>query len=403
MIYSLDSVHILQHILSLMPLKDSVCSSTVSRTLLHAWNSLPVSTFKFVCDTQQLEETFPLVTNFSDTLSILHRKEALTVNLHVSWPHFRNDLYKNCIDGWMRLASKHCVRELEIDVLPENLEEDEDEEDDEEDEETLEGYTLPCEAMFAAAESLVVLRLRGCKMMRNSLQFKNRNFVALRVLFWEDDFMDDRSVSELLPRCPILEKCTLVSVFKRTSFLHLYNCRKLKQVKLDGFMRVIIKDTPNLQVVDISNFWNIEGENCDDLRKLTLKTCKDTNLGDLLYFLYKRPLLQSLVLNNNDMFQIVVASPSLETFSFSSSMWLPKVEIYAPRQRCYEYQGSMLPEISMETNPCVRKRIELVLTPRRHDDTDLYFKCLRRKLVKLTEYNSILKLTINAEKVSMAA
>lgn len=315
---------ILRHILFFLPIQDAARVSTLSRTWLQVWNSLPVFNFSFHQD--QVGGDMPeFMAWVNRSLFPLQNQKAIiksfTLNMSLSLEGFASN-----IDNWLCLVMRNYVKELCINIssLP---------------------YTLP-QATFAL-KSLVKLTLEGCKFPATLVCADTKQeFNCLKELYLVNVIADEDQIQNLVNCFRFLEKLTL-RLRTAMKCLVLDNFLMLQYVAVAA--KILNVDAPNLHTLILCGPHELHASNSTVNIKqlwciLSPRILNDNNLLQELVSSF--PLLETLYLSlsNNGRFRIQHCH--LKTLHLYGRFQDPmEVEIDAPKLSKFYCSGSVFPSL----------------------------------------------------------
>ncbi|CAL0335214.1 unnamed protein product [Lupinus luteus] len=230
---------ILQHILFFLPIHDAASTSSLSKTWLRVWNSLPVFTFTF--SQRNLGLAVPdFVNRVNQSLSPLHSNKAVIeeffVSMNLSIQEHKD--FVSDIDNWISLVLRNCVRKLIIRISsPSQI------------------YILS-KPIFNS-RFLVVVRLHGCKLPETTFDGA-RDFKYLKELSLFNVVADDYQVQKLINLCHSLEQLS-VTLDHIMDFLDLDNFLMLHYVRVT--VKLLRLNAINLQTL---MFFGLQGLHLSD-------------------------------------------------------------------------------------------------------------------------------------------
>ncbi|XP_058091110.1 F-box/FBD/LRR-repeat protein At5g56420-like [Magnolia sinica] len=222
---------VLLHILSFLPIKDAVTTSSLSKAWRYLWAHSPTLRFH-----QPLITPDPTAIDgwiFSSFVhQVLHRHHQSNLqSLHIQFDYANQALAPH-IDTWILIAARNNIRELHLDLSG-------DWRDDHNSHNPR--YNLPLS--FLRSVPISVLKISRC----NLVPAGGAPFRFLRTLFLSDVELTDETVSGLIDGCQELENLTLESCY---GIKHLkISSMRLKDLAIKfyrGKNSLVEIDAPNL-------------------------------------------------------------------------------------------------------------------------------------------------------------
>ncbi|XP_074296031.1 F-box/FBD/LRR-repeat protein At1g13570-like isoform X2 [Silene latifolia] len=221
---------IIEIILGLLPVRDAVSTSILSRKWRYHWASLPQLIFddkcvKFSPDKVVVENR---LIKFVTHALLLHKGPIHKFEI-------RAPLLQNCpdIDQWLLFLSRNDVRELTVELG--------------------EGEWFRVPSCLFSCRKLTVLELCRCE-LDPPPDFGG--FLCLKTLNLNQVLVTPEAFECLISSCPVLEKLTLSYYDGLDLNIHAPN---LKYLCLEGeFKELCLENTPVLEVVSITLYMNID-------------------------------------------------------------------------------------------------------------------------------------------------
>ncbi|XP_075075022.1 putative F-box/FBD/LRR-repeat protein At5g56810 isoform X2 [Nicotiana tabacum] len=299
-------VSILEHIQSLLVVKDALNTSTLSKAWNSAWASLSCLNFG--------DDIFSKSKNIVSRILADRQKQNISVRkFMVKLPYA--SLTSNYVDNWINILVACNIKELSIEV-----------------ERTHTYIKLP-EAIFAA-KALNMLRLGGFKL---ELPSDGVKFSSLRELYLAESFLDEQLLQALCASCSNLEVLSLSGFHGPISLQVAGTLPKLRAVYLedcpDQFQMVDIA-APNLKDLEISSF-------CEDLHVIKITACKS---------LKHLELLTVEAVTDQWLEELLPNIPNLEIFHLSCCSLWKTVNISSDRLKYFQVTAcNNLIEVDLDT------------------------------------------------------
>lgn len=221
---------IIEIILTLLPIRDAVRTSILSRRWRYRWASLPHLVFDDNCVESSAEKavTENNMIKFITRVLFLHKGPIHKFKLSTTLLHSCPD-----IDQWLLFLSRNEIRELSLELGEANL------------------YRMPsCLFSCRKLTSLELFRFE----LDPPLDFKG--FTCLRTLILHDVSVPPESMEILITDCPLLENFTL-SYFENAEIS--IAPPNLKYLCLEGdFLEVSLEYMPHLTDMSITLYMNDE-------------------------------------------------------------------------------------------------------------------------------------------------
>lgn len=243
--------HILCHILSFVPTKDAVATSTLSTRWKYVWTSVPILDFdasvhrEFVSFFNMYARRQPEITfqNFVNRVMLLNDIPRVQKFRLVYGCHHR----PAPICTWLRLAISREILELELDFFLSVRQE---------------FIKFPRE--FFMSSKLVVLKLSRMPLIVPSFVcFPMLKILEVRKVL----FLDDKSTQNLLSGCQVLEELVIEETTRERSRVINISIQTLKSFSISyQYMTDISVDCPYKFVINASNleYFHVKGRLLDD-------------------------------------------------------------------------------------------------------------------------------------------
>ncbi|KAM7480528.1 hypothetical protein LguiA_028741 [Lonicera macranthoides] len=397
---------ILQHILFFLSAGDAACACILSKTWRRVCALLPVLNFDFDDNSSRLFGVFPVrqenkeefMNSVDDSLVRLNKEKVIIENfrLHLTLSDLDSAFR---IDHWIGLATRNYIRELDLDLdiqIGEDCGWDYDLDLDNRIGEDRGWYDLP-QSTFAA-KSLVVLKLRGCK-LEGGVICDAIKFTCLNKLSLENVYMDEQILSKFFFSSPLLEYFSIKSCWGVKN-LRISNRSMLKEVVVFQNEGSNNFDTVDIQALYLqtlhyrgrNNLLEIDVAPLKLLKELTITWAQLTNQM-FLDLISKLPLLESLaLLFCFELEKIKVSSHLLKSFRFRSLKCLVEAEIDTPNLVLFEYSGDRLPTV-FSINISNLQETYLRVLP--HYDIDTFWFLRLREYLGNFKQHDMLVLNVN--------
>ncbi|XP_019159099.1 PREDICTED: putative F-box protein At1g49610 [Ipomoea nil] len=235
---------ILLLILSLLPTRDAIKTSTLSRRWDRLWTS--VSTLKFHLPSEQ-KTLKDFITSVHHTL-LLHESQRIS---KFSIRFYYKEKFASNVDAWIRFAIRKSVKVLHLDFTDRCT------------------YTLGRDVPYAMPrhffnnETFTKLKLNFCsfKMHGVQLSWKSLRKLSLRQIVLSDDM-----VNGILAGCPILE-CLILEQCSSLTFLSIHSA-KLKSLTLCNMQNEIKIYASHLLSLTLSGYMHKAEHSIVDLSSL---------------------------------------------------------------------------------------------------------------------------------------
>ena len=269
--------------------------------------------------------------NFADkTLQILH-KEMVIIQKFILPMSLTDAKHASCIDNWLELATRNCIKELELTIIGKKITD----------------YTLS--RRIFAVESLAILRLWGCKLVE-PLFGENNKFICLQELSLLAIDLDGKMIQELVCHCPML-KALEISCCLRVDYLQLLNLPKLKKAEFDSCITIKINEAPNLQILSSTGIVRsllLDMSTSENVKKLKIGYVSISR--DYLEELNSRfPLLETLEMQPSNLPEIKISHHRLEKFKLFINRDTI-LQIDCKNLSSYAYLGPHIPSLSINSS-----------------------------------------------------
>ena len=269
--------------------------------------------------------------NFVDkTLQILH-EEMVIIQKFILPMSLTDAKHASCIDNWLELATRNCIKELELTIIGKKITD----------------YTLS--RRIFAVESLAILRLWGCKLVE-PLFGENNKFICLQELSLLAIDLDGKMIQELVGHCPML-KALEISCCLRVDYLQLLNLPKLKKAEFDSCLTIKINEAPNLQILSgtgIVRSLLLDMSTSENVKKLKIGYVSISR--DYLEELNSRfPLLETLEMQPSNLPEIKISHHRLEKFKLFINRDTI-LQIDCKNLSSYAYLGPHIPSLSINSS-----------------------------------------------------
>ncbi|KAG8380791.1 hypothetical protein BUALT_Bualt06G0053000 [Buddleja alternifolia] len=380
---------ILEDILLLLPWEDAAHMCVLSKRFKDFWDIFPVFNFNF---DQKLRRCMNLPGDIrelnlqkgsKDLINVVDKALLDIQSQKTIIQKFRLCIYINNpkvasrIDDWIELASKNCLRKLELEIAYER-------EDDE-------WYCFPPTTF--ATKTMEVLRLNGCK-LEKPLFASSGKLSSLKVVSLVEVCLDDEFVNTFFAGCPSLEDFALVDCVG-LEILVISNRPKLRRLKVHHFktFKSINIEGANLEsfrYVGCYSVVNISDATLNNLRELNLDCA---HITDELFenLISKLPLLQNFALScRSGMTRVKISHCLLVKLNLCLGRDLLVLEIDTPLLLSFEYGVIMsLPKIFTINTPCLQESYLSFVYPTYYHLNTLWFLSLRGYLSKFNQHNGI--------------
>ncbi|XP_065631077.1 F-box/LRR-repeat protein 25-like [Quercus suber] len=294
---------LLHHILSFLPIKQVVQSSTVSKRWNYVWSTIPVLEF---------DKSF-----FESKLWCQDTKKTCEIQRK------RVELY-HFVEQNLLSRFKSDVEELNLDFQKFERK-------------WKRYYPLPQNILLA--KSITVLRLKACRL---ESYFGDMNLSALKILSLYKVGTNDQIIQNLVAGCPVIED------------IGIEDCRGLKSVQFSGLPKdkaIELKNNKGVETVELeaSNIYHVHIQQFE-ASKINLVPCKNLKLLKLgklhitdscfNYHTSQLPLIEYLSVYWCDKLEsIKISSHRLKTLHILKCNKLVEVEINTPKLCKLTYLG----------------------------------------------------------------
>ncbi|KAF5466490.1 hypothetical protein F2P56_016410 [Juglans regia] len=330
---------ILQQILSLLPMKQGLQTSVLSKRWRHVWTNFPVLEFDRtffdakISNRSDTRESIPErqrkideLFNFVEQTLLIHRnlKGIRRFTLEIS---FHDPELASLFDRWIGYLLESNVYELKLGILVLR---------------NGEWYNLP--GAVLAAKSVTMLTLSYCKLR---LPYSDIKLLSLKKLSLVDVYIEDEIFQNLVARCPMIEDMNLSGCCGLKSF-EVFGLLKLKsvEVKNNRELEKVEMQALNLQSFEYSGRYKpceINLVPCKSLK--TLKLCMAAITDEWFHDHFSEfPLLENLALSDCRMLESIrISSHHLKRLLLCRCDFLVEVEIDAPSLCSFKYNGDTIP------------------------------------------------------------
>jgi hypothetical protein len=325
---------ILEHILSFIPLNQTLQLSLLSKTWKNVWALFPIPeiTQDVVWSTLYSNNKAQRMRNDIDYFVKRTLLGRLTQKQSVKKFVLRmtiDESYCALVNRWIGYAIECNVKELHLLVCwyPHGF------------------YNVPNSVM--AGKSITELKVWGCKFKPFHSDI---NLSSLKKLLLRDVYMDDQIFETLIAGCPVVEE------------INVQHCHGLKNIHLSGLPKLMAFEVffnPMLESIEIeaSNLESlliylempcqINLHPCENLKNLALHSAAVTDKW-LHHFLSKHPFIKSLDLHDCSMLKkINISSDRMKSLILVNCKKLVEVKIIAPNLHTLtQYGNANLPYVA---------------------------------------------------------
>jgi hypothetical protein len=336
----------LQHVLSFVPIKQVVQSSTLSKRWKHVWFTIPVLEFDKTFFESKLwckdnKKARKIQTRRVDQILLNRRRMGLSINKFTLFmPLTRPKSVSHVVDPWIDYVVKSDVEELNLDFY-----------DDE-----WKRYLYPLPQSVLLAKSITMLMLTGCSLESLSLSCDIKiNFSSLKKLSLLNMRTDDQIIQTLLAGCPVIEDMSIERCCGLKT-IHFSGLSKLKfiELKLNDGLKKVKLEASNLCCLHIQEM------TASKINMVHFKTLKMLKLSSrcitdnwLNCYISQLPLIEYLSLYGCQMLEkIKISSHSLKTLYLLLCKNLVEVQINDTPKLCeLSYGGTSTISFSVNALP----------------------------------------------------
>ncbi|XP_050280144.1 putative F-box/LRR-repeat protein At4g00320 [Quercus robur] len=387
---------LLHYILSFLPIKQVVQSSTLSKRWNHVCSTIPVLEFdksffesKLWCqdtkETCEIQRKKVELYHFVEQNLLSRRRQGLSIKKFTLAVCLSTPKSVSRVNRWIEYVVKSDVEELNLDFQTFKWK-------------WKSYYPLPQNILLA--KSITVLRLKACRL---DSYFGDINLSSLKILSLYNVGTNDQIIQNLVAGCPVIED------------IGIENCCGLKCIQFSGLPKVKsieLKSNKGVETVELeaSNIYHVHIQQFE-ASKINLVPCKNLKLlmlGKLHitdscfnYHISQLPLIEYLSVYWCDKLEsIKISSHRLKTLHILKCDKLVEVEINTPKLCKLSYLGGNTISFSVTALAYLSKATYQMLhsdAPWNVKKMELLANLSNSKLLELLNINSTKDMVIPKE------